>query len=84
MDISPFGGAGSGWGLAAIGGGSGTLDWLSGLTRVVLVWVLSSPFLIIGVTLVLPKKNVWRFLAPDGIVQIRALLMGMVRRYRMA
>jgi hypothetical protein len=51
---------------------------------VVLVWFLFSPFLIIGVTLVLPKKNVWRFLAPDGIVQIRALLMGMVRRYRMA
>ncbi len=52
--------AGTGWGLGAMQGGSGTHDWLSGLTRVVLVWVVSSPVLIIGLTLVCSKKTVWR------------------------
>ena len=53
-------GVGTGWGLATMGSGPGSIDWLSGVTKVALVWILSSPFLIIGVALVFPKKTVWR------------------------
>ena len=51
-------GGGTGWGLATMS--SGSVDWLSGVIRVVSVWIVSSPFLIVGVALVFPKKTVWR------------------------
>ncbi len=59
---------GTGWGLAAMRGGAGTHDWLPGLVRVVLVWVVSSPVLIIGIALVCPKKDAWRCAQCGSIV----------------